>query len=310
MRKKYTVMIVPDRSSSVRRLRVAESSLWGAVSLLIVFFIIFAVGSVRYYYVSDQIKENIILRQQNTELKKQLVQVNEKVASVQNLVDRVQRFDTKLRAITQLHDPKRHLALGPFDIRGSQDGPEEIGSVDPLVKAIGENPQRSIALLGQHLDDISKQAEKLEGNLRQLETFMVGQKTRLSSTPSIWPARGWLTSGFGVRIDPYTGKPTMHSGIDIANQPGAPVIATANGVVSFCGNSGGYGLEVVIDHGFGLRTRYGHLNESQVRLGDRVERGEVIGKIGNSGRSTGPHLHYEVEVNSLCEDPKNYILED
>jgi murein DD-endopeptidase MepM/ murein hydrolase activator NlpD len=270
----------------------------------------FAVGSVRYYYVSDQINENNVLRQQNTELKKQLVQVNEKVASVQNLMDRVQRFDTKLRAITQLHDPKRHLALGPFDIRSSEGGPEEIGAVDPLVKAIGENPQRSIALLGQHLDDITKQAEKLEGSLRQLETFMVGQKIRLSSTPSIWPARGWLTSGFGVRMDPYTGKPIMHSGIDIANQPGALVLATANGVVSFCGNSGGYGLEVVVDHGFGLRTRYGHLNEAQVRLGDHVERGDTVGKIGNSGRSTGPHLHYEVEVNGLCEDPKNYILED
>jgi murein DD-endopeptidase MepM/ murein hydrolase activator NlpD len=310
MRKKYTVMIVPDRSSSVRRLRVAESTILGAVSVLAVIFIIFLVGSVRYYYVSDQLNENNVLRQQNTELKKQLVQVNEKVAGVQNLLDRVQRFDTKLRAITQLHDPKRHLALGPFDIRSSESGLEEIGAVDPLVKAIGENPQRSIALLGQHLDDITKQAEKLEGNLRQLETFMVGQKTRLSSTPSIWPARGWLTSGFGVRMDPYTGKPTMHSGIDVANQPGAQVLATANGVIAFCGNSGGFGLEVVIDHGFGLRTRYGHLSDAQVRLGDHVERGEAVGKIGNSGRSTGPHLHYEVEVNGLNEDPKNYILED
>ena len=119
-----------------------------------------------------------------------------------------------------------------------------------------------------------------------------------------------MTSGFGTRVDPYTGKRTMHRGIDIANQPGVSVMAPARGVVTFRANSGGFGKVIVIDHGYGIRSRFGHLGEYKVQLGDHVDRGDIIGTIGNTGRSTGPHLHYEVEINGLCENPRNYILED
>jgi murein DD-endopeptidase MepM/ murein hydrolase activator NlpD len=214
-------------------------------------------------------------------------------------------------AITQLSDPKRHLALGPFDARGSASGTiEGAEGVDPLVRAIGENPQMAIGLLGQRLDELVSEAEKREGSIRQLETFLRGQKARLASTPSIWPSRGWVTSGFGTRVDPYTGKRTMHRGVDIANQPGVPVIAPARGVVTFRGTSGGFGKVIVLDHGYGIRSRYGHLEEYKVQLGDHLDRGDIVGTIGNTGRSTGPHLHYEVEVNGIAENPKNYILED
>ena len=94
------------------------------------------------------------------------------------------------------------------------------------------------------------------------------------------------------------------------NQPGIPVMATAKGVVTFASTSGGYGNMLVIDHGYGIRTRYGHLSQFKVHVGDHVERGEIVGNIGNTGRSTGPHLHYEVEVNGVCENPKNYMLDD
>ena len=132
----------------------------------------------------------------------------------------------------------------------------------------------------------------------------------MASTPSVWPTRGWLTSGFGSRHDPYTGKRTMHSGIDSANQKGVAVMSPARGTVTFAGSSGGFGKVIVLDHGFGMRTRFGHLSEISVRVGERVKRGDQIGKLGNTGLSTGPHLHYEVEVNGVCENPMNYILED
>jgi len=182
--------------------------------------------------------------------------------------------------------------------------------VPPLVRAIGENPHLAVNLLGKRLDELASEAEKREGSIRQLETYLRGQKARLASTPSIWPARGWVTSDFGTRLDPYTGKRTMHRGVDIANQPGVPVIAPAKAVVTFASVSGGFGKMLVLDHGYGIRTRYGHLNEFKVAVGDHIERGEIIGTIGNSGRSTGPHLHYEVEVNGICENPKSYMLDD
>ncbi len=311
MSKRFTVMIVPDRTSTVRRFRVAKSALWIVAGF---FFLLFAaVGLAAWHYtrIIHQIGENEELRQKNVALRDELLVLHEKVTSVQSILDRVQRFDTKLRAITHLQDPRRHLAMGPVDSTRS-DGAAGVdpGVIDPLILSIGEQPHVAIGLLGQRLDGLVAEAERREGSIRELETYLREQRARLSSTPSIWPARGWVTSGFGMRQDPYTGKSTMHHGIDISNQPGVPVLAPAAGAVTFAGVSGGYGKVIVVDHGFGIRTRFAHLEEIVVAVGDRVDRGDKIGAIGNSGRSTGPHLHYEVELNGVSENPMNYILEE
>lgn len=316
MAKRLTIMVVPDGATRVRRYRISKRAFkllaWSAI-LFFVLMIGAAVAGVLFYKsISDQLDENQRLKTENVKLRTDLVQVHEKVAGAQTILDRIQRFDTKLRTITQLHDPKRHLALGPFDLRKPAEAAAagEPGVIDPVVMAISERPQMAIGLLGRRLDELIAEAERREGSIRQLETFLRGQKVRLASTPSIWPARGWLTSSFGTRIDPYTGKSTMHRGIDIANQEGVPVMAPARGVVTFAGNSGGFGNVIVIDHGYGMRTRFGHLSEIAISVGDRVDRGDRIGRIGNTGRSTGPHLHYEVEINGVAENPMNYILED
>ncbi|RLB59551.1 MAG: M23 family peptidase [Deltaproteobacteria bacterium] len=310
MAKRFTIMVVPDRSSKVRRLRISRTTAWVLISLAMAMVALVIGTSIHYVSVVQRLLENTRLRQQNVELRHQLVALLEKVDSVQNVLDRVERFDTKLRAITQLHDPKRHLAQGPFQATPSTDGTMAGPEVDPLINSIGANPHLAISLLGKRVAELAAEAERREGSISQLETLLRSQRARLDATPSIWPARGWVTSGFGMRPDPYTGKPTMHHGLDIANQPGMPVMAPARGVVVFAGNNGGYGKTIVIDHGYGIRTRYGHLNEIKARVGDRIERGEIIGTIGNTGRSTGPHLHYEVEVNGIPEDPRGYILED
>jgi murein DD-endopeptidase MepM/ murein hydrolase activator NlpD len=310
MRKRYTVMVVPERSSRVRRFRVERTAVYFLLGIVVLFVAAMTFSTIRYFSVEAQLKENVRLRKQNVGLKNQIAQFHERISSIQEVLDRIQRFDAKLRVITELHDPKRHLALGPYESKGGDLLPEESRGVDPMTRLIGEQPERAIEIIGTQLERVAIEVERNESSIRQLENYLRGQKARLSSTPSIWPARGWVTSGFGVRSDPYTGKNTMHTGIDIANQPGIPVIATARGVVTFSGSSGGFGKVVVIDHGYGVRTRYAHLSESQVRVGDHAERGDVLGKIGNSGRSTGPHLHYEVEVNNLSEDPQNFILED
>jgi murein DD-endopeptidase MepM/ murein hydrolase activator NlpD len=311
MSKRFTVMIVPDRTSTVRRFRIASAWLWVVAGFFLVLFGAVGLAGWHYARIIHQVSENEELRQKNVELRSELLVLHEKVSSVQSILDRVQRFDTKLRAITHLQDPKRHLALGPVD-SARPEGREGVdpGVIDPLILSIGEQPHIAIGLLGQRLDSLVAEAERREGSIRELETYLREQKARLSSTPSIWPARGWMTSGFGMRQDPYTGKSTMHHGIDISNQPGVPVLAPAAGVVTFAGMSGGFGRVIVVDHGFGIRTRFAHLEEMTVAVGDRVDRGDKIGSIGNSGRSTGPHLHYEVELNGVTENPVNYILEE
>ncbi len=140
--------------------------------------------------------------------------------------------------------------------------------------------------------------------------FFKNQKSLLSSTPSIWPTRGWVTSGFGFRKSPFTGLREKHEGWDIAARAGSKVRATADGEVVVEGREYGYGNMVEVDHGYGVMTRYGHNSKHLVKVGDRVKRGQVIALVGNTGRSTGPHVHYEVLLHGVPVSPKNYILED
>ena len=137
---------------------------------------------------------------------------------------------------------------------------------------------------------------------------MLFRSEAVLSTPSIWPTRGRITSPFGYRSSPTTGRRTLHKGLDIANKIGTPVIAPARGTVTFAGWDKAYGKSIIISHGNNIVTRYAHLNDIKVKQGQTVQRSEVIGALGNTGRSTGPHLHYEVMIGGVPVNPMRYIL--
>jgi len=128
-----------------------------------------------------------------------------------------------------------------------------------------------------------------------------------ANTPSIWPVRGPVTAGFGQRMDPLTGEGAFHAGIDIAAPSGTPVVAAADGILFHAGPDAGYGIEALIDHGFGITTKYGHLSKTFVWIGEEVKRGQVIGTVGMTGRATGPHLHYEVRIYETPVNPAKYL---
>jgi murein DD-endopeptidase MepM/ murein hydrolase activator NlpD len=130
---------------------------------------------------------------------------------------------------------------------------------------------------------------------------------RANSAPSLWPVEGAITGSFGERIDPFNGEGAFHSGVDISAAIGQPVIAPADGIVVFADFSGGYGRAIILDHGHGITTRYGHLASFAVAAGQYVHRGDTIGYVGSSGRSTGPHLHYEVRINDTPVNPHKYL---
>ena len=132
----------------------------------------------------------------------------------------------------------------------------------------------------------------IEGRLRTVQVGVERRQALAAATPTIWPAQGWLTDAFGNRSDPITGEPEFHTGLDISTDHGQPVYATANGTVQSAGAAGAYGNMVTIDHGFGLTTRYAHLQAFKVRAGDAVRRGDVIGLVRSTGRSTGDRVHY------------------
>jgi murein DD-endopeptidase MepM/ murein hydrolase activator NlpD len=164
------------------------------------------------------------------------------------------------------------------------------------------NPEDTFGLLRSLL-------EGLESRLQSVRTNVEKRNALANATPSIWPAHGWLSSGMGPRTDPVNGSSDFHNGLDIAGDKGQPVYATAAGIVTQAGYQGAYGNLVVVDHGFGLETRYGHLSGFNVQKGAHVKRGEMIGRLGSTGRTTGTHLHYEVMANGRLLNPLQLLTQ-
>jgi murein DD-endopeptidase MepM/ murein hydrolase activator NlpD len=296
----FTVILVSDHSQAVRKFRVPRRWLVNGGWVLAVLVLVGGVTIGHYFSLLGSSSENGVLKEENAQLRSQILLVQEKVAHISATLDRVERFDAKLRtAVTQLQDPERNLAIGPV---GNTDG--EAGATGPAPAA-----EQNLSALPGKLSSLEGEAARQERSLRDLQEYFDDQRSLLASTPSIWPARGWVTSDFGTRIDPYTAERKMHQGLDIATPVGQPVYAPSDGTVVFVGTEGGYGKVLVVDHGYGVKTRYGHLSEILVHLGDRVGRGDKVALVGNTGRSTGPHLHYEVRVNGIPENPRKFILE-
>jgi murein DD-endopeptidase MepM/ murein hydrolase activator NlpD len=295
----YTVIVVSDHSQAVRKFRLPHRWLTRGAAIGGAVVLVGLVTAGHYFSLLGVGSENRVLKEENAQLRSQILLVQEKVAHISATLDRVERFDAKLRtAVTQLQDPERNLAIGPVG------KPDEPGIPGPAPAA-----QENLSALPARLATLETEASRQEGSLRELQEYFDDQKSLLASTPSLWPARGWVTSDFGVRLDPYTAERMMHRGLDIATAQGQPVHSPSDGTVVFAGTEGGYGKVLVIDHGYGVKTRFGHLSEIFVRLGERVKRGARVAAVGNTGRSTGPHLHYEVRVNGIPENPRKFILE-
>ncbi len=310
--KNFTLMIVPEAHAHVRRVQVPKKAIY--LGAIVVVAIVGAILSlmVHYAYIVGQVFEARTLREENGKLKDRIALLESKVDDVDARIVQVKQFDEKLRAMTDLRDDERGLAMGPLKAnpQGGADVPSEI---DPFaVPAVGDDPaveQLRNALLDSRVAGLAQEANRELQSLSELVDYFGKQEIMLKSTPSIAPARGLLTSGFGSREDPFTGEHSFHSGLDIAAREGTDVVAPASGVVILAGEHAAYGNCIVVDHmRGGITTLYGHLSSILVKPGDKVERGQHIGKIGTTGRSTGPHLHYEVRINGVPVNPRRFIV--
>ncbi len=169
-------------------------------------------------------------------------------------------------------------------------------AVSSIVGAALSSPEDTFGLLRTLL-------QGLENRLRYVRRDVERREALAAATPSIWPAHGWLTGTFGGRSDPFSGEPAFHQGLDISLEKGSPVYATADGTVESAAYTGDYGNLIVLKHGFGLTTRYGHLSAFAVKPAQTVHRGDIIGYIGATGRATGAHLHYEILANGRLINP-------
>ena len=298
--KKITIVLLPDGTRKVRQVKVPRF----LVVLLFTLLLSGALGLVwvfkDYKNIKTEIPRLAHLEKENKHQKAQLVSLAQKIDRITRRMTELREFDKKLRTMVNLEksdDSQQLLGVG-----GSNTA---LSSPDSSIEKAHE---KLVRLMYRSLDNLDKEISLETHEKSELLDYLESQKSMLLCTPSIWPTRGWISSGFGYRISPFTNEKEFHRGLDICNRMGAPIIAPSDGVVASVGWDFGYGKTLVIKHGYGLKTKYAHLSKILVRKGEVVKRGQEIGMVGNSGRSTGPHLHYEVHLNGVPVNPLQYIL--
>ncbi|MCY4444368.1 MAG: M23 family metallopeptidase [Proteobacteria bacterium] len=314
--KHYTVMLLSEESHTTRRLHVshrllmvvmAMSSVLLGVAVFVVSHYLSLRGMQHEYREALSEREHMrseasLVSSQLEVAKKQLKKVDSYMANLSELVafkvDRV----------------SKRAGIGPLTAEE-----ERIHHRNQLAQPQRDNADRGalgivfddfvFRPLIQEIHTVDKLAYQQSNLLKQLLLTLQQKRHLFSSIPLGKPVKGWVTSGYGYRISPFTGQRTMHYGIDIAARVGSPVYAPASGVVIFSGKKPGFGLLLMIAHDHGMVTKYGHNSELFVQTGEKVQRGDPIAAVGSSGRSTGPHLHYEVWVNGRARDPRKFMMQ-
>lgn len=318
-----TLLLLTKQHLEIQKIKLSPSTLRFVKISLFVGILFSVISSIFFIDYLIKLPQNALIRDENRALRQELDRLQFHMDTLQTSIDRISRFDQKLRAMTEVD---KHFARekGPRGQGGEEDALDtdltfQLG--DSQIDASELQPaqdseqmlDRREAFLVQKLyswaRQIFKDASLREQSMEELFEVLKGREIQLAATPSILPVNGWVTSHFGSRIDPFTERRVFHRGLDIAARKGAPIVSPAEGVVTFAGQNGGFGKALMLFHGYGVSTLYGHLDSVQVKEGQRVARGDVIANVGSSGRSTGAHLHYEVIVHGVHVDPRKYVLD-
>jgi len=288
------IIIISGKKNKTFNYRVSLGLLALAAGVILGIIFIFIYNLAHFTTREIDRSRMVQLREENRVIGQELTRIEKEIAELGDQIDSLEVYDQRLRTYASLEPIEKNLNPG-------------VGGLDPT--------RDSAATLTNDLDQLDKTLNDLVNRaLIQSSSFkdLIGQLDARaylrSRTPSIIPVQGWFMSGFGYRLDPFTGLIKMHEGIDIAAPIGTPIVAPADGAVISAGEKPGFGITVEIDHGYGLVTFYAHLQRFKVESGMNVRRGDVIGYIGMTGKTTGPHLHYEVRLGTTPVNPINYIL--
>ena len=288
----YTLIVVPHAKARFRKFQVSVRLAKWTLGVLGAASVVLTGVLIHYTSIAAEVFELRRMRGENAVLLVRTREYEQNAGKLQAKVEQLQQLVTKLGVMAGLEQTLPDARVGGVGGVASAD------SVAPAFEA-----HLDLGEMDRELSDLTKRSVRLE-------EFYKDQTLLLASTPSVWPVRGYLSATFGKRLDPFTGRPDFHPGIDISTPIGTRVVAPADGIVLSCAQSGGYGNAIIVDHGYGVVSRYGHLESYNVRAGQRVHRGDVIGFVGNTGRSTGPHLHYEVWVRDQAQNPIHFILDE
>jgi murein DD-endopeptidase MepM/ murein hydrolase activator NlpD len=292
--RRYTVIIADRSSGVVRRVTIGLRPTLSVVAAVLMVPVLMGLGAKWSTRVEmEEIRTvNAALLEENNSYREATGTLTSQIQSLEGVINdlgtRSALDPQQVKAMQQLPAVVKARAAG-----GSLNGN---AAVTDMLPASLTSPEDTFGLLRELLGG-------LESRLRTVRKAVEKRGQLAAATPSLWPARGWVTGYFGQRSDPFTGESGFHQGLDISTEKGQPVFATADGTVQSAAYSGDYGNLIVVRHGFGLATHYGHLSGYAVRAGQDVKRGEVIGYVGSTGRSTGSHLHYEIRVNGKVTNP-------
>lgn len=293
-----TLIVVPEASSNLHKLRLRLPGLYAVTAIALVAVLVVIGLGVTYTRMALQtasfnqlVRENQSLRVANKNLEVATRQLNTKIRGLEDLSNRIQQL---------MEDDAWNNRLGLVAEGGIGGAIEDYPTAGMLASL---DVQENIDLVWTH-------AAGLETDLRFVEQMAMRRADQLIITPSLWPVAGPIRSSYGRRSDPFTGETEMHRGLDIGALYGTEVRAPANATVKLAQRQADYGNLIVLDHGDGITTRYGHLARFNVEKGDVIEKGQVIGFVGSTGRSTGPHLHYEVRLDDRTLNPRNYLPVD
>lgn len=293
----FSLIIVPHHKGKSKTISFSKKSikvLSGVIAFLLIALVAFLVD---YFSTNTTRQKYKYLLKDSKNQEETIVQYQNCINELKTTIEHFESYAKKLNIMAGLKSPDifKEVGIGEGNIRNGQ------------IEYIPPPPQNPS--LG-HLKDISQKADGIEKNLNTLVQFFEDQSLKLAATPTVKPTNGWVTSAFGWRDDPFTGKRTFHYGIDIATHYGNPCMATADGVVVQLKSDKIGGKTILISHKGGYTTVYCHLSKFLVKPGQRVKRGEIIGEVGKTGKALGPHVHYEVRVNGKPVNPFYYLLEE
>jgi murein DD-endopeptidase MepM/ murein hydrolase activator NlpD len=308
-------MVIPERTRRVHKIVVPYFLVKAGLvlaGLVAVFVIILGVD---YLRVLSSLSENKRLRGENFKLRQEIQLIRNKVDSMQWTIERVRNYAKKLQLLTgQGEKGVGNLLDAPDRDPAARSKRERHSSRAPMPQVLVPlDPESTLPVmptqlsLGDRVDRLQLASLTTETSLSLLQEYMLARRAVMRATPSLVPITGYISSAFGYRNHPLMGTYRMHAGVDIAAEPGTPVHAPADGLVIFSGYKEGYGKVSVFDHGYKIRTLFGHNSKLYVNSGVKVRRGDIISLVGSTGMSTGPHLHYEVRKNGVPVNPVTFF---
>jgi len=307
MFKRYTVIVIDKSGRPIKKASVSTNFIRTTILLCFILLSSFCIFGYDYYKIKKEegfaefLRSKVSLQTEKIhEQRRQIQAFANQIIALKGHMARLDEFEKQIRILANIEantNDENYYGIG-----GSM--PDDL--LDPNLDLASEH-DKLVKNMHEQVVQLQMASNYKEKDLKTLLGILEEQRNILSATPSILPTKGYITSRFGYRRSPFTGRREIHKGIDISNKKGTPIMAAADGVVSFAGARGLFGRIITIDHGHGLVTYYAHLDKILKNEGERVRKGEIIAKMGDTGRTTGAHLHYEVQLNGVPVNPAKYI---